>query len=62
MIWDKDGSTPLHSACRFHKLSIVQYLTSRKDCDPDLANRYEETPLSFALMYDCKISFQSLYF
>ena len=52
---DKDGSTPLHSACRFHKLSIVQYLTSRKDCDPDLANSYEETPLSIALMYDCKM-------
>ena len=44
----RDGSTPLHRACRSQQHKIVRYLVEEKRCDPNICNVHGELPLHVA--------------
>ena len=45
---DSDGNTPLHAASRTGVGDIVEYLISRKNCNPTLTNKQGQLPLHLA--------------
>ena len=46
---DKDGDIPLHYACRFYQIDIVEYLMTINNCDPYRFNKKGLSPLYFAV-------------
>ena len=51
---NKDGDTPLHTACRNGTSDQVQLLVRDKKCNPNDKNSYGDTALHVACCLSCR--------